>query len=120
VNPITPERIAEHLYGGEMRIGRSFAGYVDVSAEGAVARIKFTPVKDWPELGDARHYRAVVVEGETAPDLAEVEQIKARLEAAEAVMWQALAQPKLEAASHLLALYLGAVDAAQAEQDGGE
>jgi hypothetical protein len=51
---------------------------------------------------------------------AEVERLKARLEAAEGVMWLALAQPDHEAASHLLALYLGARDAAQAQQDGGQ
>lgn len=52
--------------------------------------------------------------------IGEVERLKARLEAAEGAMWLALAQPDHEAASHLLALYLGARDAAQAQQDGGQ
>lgn len=112
---ITTERIAEHLRGGEMRIGRHFAGFVDVACEGNVLRIGFTP-KGKP--GQIKRFCAVVVEGETVPDPSEAERLKARLEAAEGVMWQALAQPDRESAAHLLALYLGVGDAAQAERDG--
>ncbi|MFI7448154.1 hypothetical protein ACIBQX_11705 [Nonomuraea sp. NPDC049714] len=117
MNDITPERIAEHLRGSEVFENRALAGFVDVACEGAVLRIGFTP-KGKPS--QIERFCAVVVEGETVPDPAEVEQLKARLEAAEGVMWQALAQPTHEVARHLLALYLGAVNPAQAEQDGGQ
>jgi len=90
----------------------------DSPFEGSYVEVFST--SQWPSESDhspvAEFLRASIV---MVPGLiGEVERLKARLEAAEGVMWQALAQPTLEAASHLLALYLGAVDAAQAERGG--
>jgi hypothetical protein len=115
---ITPEGIAEHLIGGEMHIGRCFAGYVDVACEGAVLRIGFTP-KGKPS--QIENFCAVVVRGETVPDPTEADRLKARLEAAEAIMRQCLAAVEHAEVAHLLGLYFdAAARAAEAERAGGQ
>jgi len=58
---ITPERIAEHLTGIEVREGGQCAGWVDVAAEGAALRIGFTR-RGTP--GEVTPFRAVVVKGD--------------------------------------------------------
>jgi len=101
-------------------------GWVTLKADGATVEVKVAHHDDDGEeiAEEAQHFRAVVVEGETVPDPAElerlraqVESLKARLSSAESVMRQALADPVHETRTHLLGLYLAA---AQSAQDGGD
>ncbi|MGI5274688.1 hypothetical protein ACQEUU_37025 [Nonomuraea sp. CA-218870] len=61
---ISPERIAAHLYGSEVRDEVRRIGWVDVASEGNVLRIEFTP-KGKP--GHTQHFRAVVVPADAGP-----------------------------------------------------
>ena|SRR5690606_20336933 len=118
---ISPERVAQHVRGSAVREGGRVIGDVDVACDGVTLRITFTR-QDAPS--QVEQFRAVVVEGETVPDPAELERLRAqveslnaRLSSAESVMRQALADPVHETRTHLLGLYLAA---AQSAQDGGD
>ena len=113
--PPTPENVAEMLTSGD-----------NDYADGNVVHIGITAYSEDGEKLPEVHFRAVVVEGETVPDPAElerlraqVESLKARLSSAESVMRQALADPVHETRTYLLGLYLAAAEsAAEAEQGG--
>jgi hypothetical protein len=151
MSDITPERIAGHLEGGgEMYVGRHFAGWVDVASEGPVLRIGFTP-KGKP--GQTQQYRAVVLPGETVPivlprpSLVDQRELEGKPYNADSEEdgWQVCAaypngRPTqvvfgdsivVRGSGHIstdearrmaaaLAAMADAVDAAQAEQDGGD
>lgn len=122
--PPTPENVAEMPTSGDNDYHDGNYWHPSIGADGNVVHIGITAYSEDGEKLPEVHFRAVVVEGETVPDPAElerlraqVESLKARLSSAESVMRQALADPVHETRTHLLGLYLAA---AQSAQDGGD
>ncbi|MER6575772.1 hypothetical protein [Nonomuraea sp. NPDC001023] len=123
--PPTPANVAEMLTSGDNDYHDGNEWKPGMSARGNVVHIRITPYTEPSDdineetvaLPDV-HFRAVVVEGETVPDLSEMPRLKARLEAAEWCMTQALDALEHEEARHHLARYFAAAEAAQAEKGG--
>lgn len=123
MSDITPEKVAGLMAEWEAVYDESSNCWLGIeSVEGNVARLLFEPAKITPfgEKPDAaKHFRAVVVPGETVPDLAEADRLKARLEAAEAIMRQCLAAVEHAEVAHLLGLYFDAAARADQAEQGG-
>ncbi len=120
MSDITPEKVAAAVCEGVGGWCHSLEAALSLTAEGNVLS---ADVVRWDGPDDAetvRHFRAVVVEGETVPDLAEASRLKARLDAAEWCMRQALAALEHEEALYLLNRYFAAAEAAQAQTGGAQ
>lgn len=120
ITPPTPENVAEMLTSGDNDYHDGNDWWPSLSRDGNVVKIGIEPVgQDYETKLPEVHFRAVVVPGETVPDLAEADRLKGRLDAAEAIMRQCLAAVGHAEVLHLLGLYFSAVEAAQAVQNGG-
>ncbi|HEY9370975.1 hypothetical protein [Streptomyces sp.] len=114
MSEITPEKVARYLAIGHRGAVGHGGRYVVSGYEGRVVHAEVV------EGSERRQFRAVVVEGETVPDLAEASRLKARLDAAEWCMRQALAALEHEEALYLLNRYFAAAEAAQAQTGGAQ